>query len=106
MMEQLLIKEENEMKDFLKKCEKDIFNIKLSEMYKLVFYYHKEGRLGMLRFPKRLRDLYSKATGNFGSKGLINSKLIDILNNSTLEYSDIKLIDSVNGNYVKGGKSE
>ena len=76
----------------LTKIEKNIPNMKVKDMYNLVYDYQKEGKMGIIRFPKWLRDLHRKITGDYkSSEIIIKSQLIDILNNKHLYYCETKL---------------
>lgn len=73
-------------------CEKDITDVTMRDMYNLTIEFSKEGKMGIIRFPKRLRDLYQSCVGDFISdKKTITSILINIMNDNHLNYSEAKL---------------
>ena len=81
----------------LKECEDYPLEVTVSELYNILFDYQRESRLGIIRFPKRIRNLYRKVYWKFGeSKGEITSKMIDILHNKDLNYCHKKISNFVN----------
>lgn len=78
----------------LQECEKDLLNVTVKDFYWICFEYQREGRMGIIRFPKRIRDLYRELTGDYGSnKAIITSQLVDIINNRHLQYCDKKIVE-------------
>lgn len=83
-----------ETKKTLQECEKDLRNVTVADFYWICFEYQREGRMGRIRFPKRIRDLHRNLTGDYDScKIIITSQLIDIINNTHLQYCDKKITE-------------
>ena len=78
----------------IQECEKDLEKVTMSDLHNIIFEYQREGRMGIIRFPKRIRDLYRHLTFDFvRSKGEITSNMVDILNNTSLRYCDKKVME-------------
>jgi len=72
-------------------CERNLEKVTMADLYGIIFKYSRVGRMGIVRFPKRIRDLYRKLTFKFAESKLeITSDMVTILNNKHLEYCNIK----------------
>ncbi|KKM85024.1 hypothetical protein LCGC14_1293220 [marine sediment metagenome] len=89
----------------LETCERNLQKVTFGDLHDILQEFHKEGRMGGIRFPKRIRDLYVKLTFKQGTKLEINSDLIALLNHTSLHYSKVKVMfaESSNGEGAYNG---
>lgn len=95
----------NKYKESLFK-QRNLEYMKVSEFYDLCFVYNKEGKMGGIRFPKWLRDLHRRITGDYNScEKIITSQLIDVLNHKSLEFCDRRILE-INSHTVQIAKGD
>ncbi len=78
------------VKEELEYCEKNLAKVTFKDLYDITWQHSREGKMGTVRFPKRIRDLYRKLFFDVqSSEQEVKSKLISIMNKRCLRYSDV-----------------